>query len=387
MKTYLYLLFAGALLIGCGSSEVSSGDGFVTDGVVDGDGVDAMDTIVDYDTIAPDNGYDTIPPDIPEAYEPELCGESDFNISRVIPDVLILLDRSNSMGYSPPTPPLWNTIRNAIITVTAAMADSIWFGLMSFPNSKAPNECAGLSNQCTAPTLDGWNVPIAETTLAFDIETALMSLSTCGGTPIAMSLQSAGQYLLTLTDDHPKYIILATDGAPNCNESLSYPCTCTGDNCVLNNLNCLDDVRTYGVLAELCANGINTYVLGMGGATEWADVMNQMAINGCTDAPYAADDPASIQAALDDIAGAVASCQFDLNCADIPDPDMVNFYFDGEAIPRDTTRTNGWDWIDPCDSTSDESGIVEFFGVPCERIMNSEVETVSATFGCPTIVI
>ena len=32
---------------------------------------------------------------------------------------------------------------------------------------------------------------------------------------------------------------------------------------------------------------------------------------------------------LDDIAGAVASCQFDLNCADIPDPDLVNFYFDG----------------------------------------------------------
>ena len=387
MKNYLFLFLAGAMLMGCGSSEVSSGDGFTTDTLVDGDGVDGMDYVVDYDTIMPDNGYDTTPPDTPEAYEPELCGESDFNISRVIPDILILLDRSNSMSQPPPTPPLWNTIRNAIITVTATMADSIWFGLMAFPNSKAPNVCAGLSNQCTAPAPEGWNVPIAETTLALDIETALMALTTCGGTPIAMSLQSAGQYLLTLTDDHPKYIILATDGAPNCNESLSSPCTCTGTNCAINPLNCLDDVRTYGVLAELCANGINTYILGMGGAAEWADVMNQMAINGCTGMPYAADDPASIQAALDDIAGAVASCQFDLNCADIPDPDMVNFYFDGEPIPRDTSHTNGWDWIDPCDSTIDESGIVEFFGVPCERIMNREVETVSATFGCPTFVI
>lgn len=386
MKNFLYLLLTAALIVGCGTSKSSvdaASDGDLTEGMDGWDGSDANP-----DWILPDNGTDTPLPDMLDSlYEPELCGEADFNISRVIPDILILLDRSNSMS-EPPANPLWNIIRQAIITVTAAMDDSIWFGLMSFPNSVPPNACAGYNNQCTAPASTSVLVPVGPNTSGA-IETTLMSLTTCGGTPVAMSLQSAHHYLLTLTDDHPKYIILATDGAPNCNEALDgSTCTCTAaTGCWINNLNCLDDIRTYGILDDLCDSGVDTYILGMGGATDWLDVLQGMATHGCTDTYFAAEDPESIQTALDEIAGALASCQFELNCADIPDINQVNFYFDGTVVPMDTTHTNGWDWIDPCDSMSDESGIIEFFGPACDTILNHGVETVSATFGCPTVII
>lgn len=383
MKRLILVMLAMVLAIGCGGNK-DNGDG---DGTSDGDtdGLDGWD--FDPDQIQPDN-VDTTPVDLPDVlYEPELCGEANFNISRVIPDVLILLDRSNSMS-EPISDPLWNIIRQAIITVTQAMDDSIWFGLMSFPNSVPPNNCSGFNNQCTAPASTSVLVEVGPDTSGA-IEVALMSLTTCGGTPIAMSLQSANDYLATLTDDHPKFIILATDGAPNCNEALDGDtCTCTAPTgCWINNLNCLDDTRTYGILDGLCSAGVSTYILGMGGATSWTEVLQGMATHGCTDTPYAVNDPDAIQAALDEIAGAVASCQFELNCADIPDATKVNFYFDGAVVPRVTDHSDGWDWVDICESTTDESGVIEFFGPACDRIMNREVETVTATFGCPTIII
>lgn len=385
-KEGLVLLFAACLLGGfrCGTEVGGGGDGNVNvDSVVDNVGVDnGYDIAVD--SYNNDPGVDLPVRDY--FFEEELCGQEEFNIARVIPDMLILLDRSNSMSYSPPTPPLWDTIRTALITVTSAMDDSVWFGLMAFPNSVAPNACAGLNNQCVEPAPTAVLVPIKENASA-DIQNALMSLNTCGGTPIAMSLQSASQYLMTVADDHPKYILLATDGAPNCNGSLNgSTCRCTGDNCWANNMNCLDDARTYSVLDSICADGIKTYVLGMGGATSWTDVLQGMAVHGCTDVYYAAEEPAQIQSALEEIAGAVASCEFQMDCSQIPDTEKVNFYFDGEVVPMDASRTNGWDWSDPCESEED-IGAVEFFGAYCDMIVNGEVSSVSATFGCPTFII
>jgi|GEM_PF-817726 len=364
---------------GCGSGNNKGGDGTNT-----GDAIDGIDFIQEQPIY--DQRPDVQNPEYPDIfYEPELCGMDEFNVTRVIPDILILLDRSNSMSFTPPTPPLWNTIRQAIITVTSAMDNSIWFGLMSFPNSVPPNECNSVmqTNQCTAPAPTSVLVPVGPDQSDM-ISNVLMSLTTCGGTPTAMSLQSANDYLSTVNDNHPKYIILATDGAPNCNPSLSYPCRCTGDNCDLNNLNCLDDTRTYAVLQNLCANGVKTYILGMGGATSWTDVLQGMANAGCTNTYYAAESPDEIQNALDEITQGALTCEFEMDCADIPDTNKVNFYFDGVVVPRNTSHTTGWDWTDTCDSTSDPSGKIQFYGDSCDKIMNQEVEKVSATFGCPT---
>jgi hypothetical protein len=369
------LAAAASLALGCGTKDQDPYH-FI-DTATDG----APDTTGLPDALADVPGPDGPGPDVPATdYVEEGCGGTTFEIERVIPDIIIVLDRSNSMSETPPSPPLWETIRTAINNVTTPPRDtSIWFGLMSFPGAS----CSGLTDQCIHPDWSEVLVPVAAEN-HLPIGNALAGLTTCGGTPIAMSLQSAWTYLTTLDNGHPKYVLLATDGAPNCNDALNgATCTCTSALGCTNNENCLDDERTYSVLDTMCDAGVSTYVLGMGGAAEWASVMNEMASHGCTDHYYAADDPASIAAALEEIAGAVATCQFEMNCADIPDPNKVNFFYepDHTPIPRDTSRASGWDWVDPCEP-GDETGLVE-----CDNILSGSFESISAEFGCPTILI
>jgi hypothetical protein len=368
----LFLISALPLSCNCGGIQGNGDD----DGDNDGNGSDSNGDNGGGDNGMPDT--DGVVADLGE-----LCGEAAFNVGRVIPDMLILLDRSLSMTMS--DPPLWNIIRPALVTVTSATDDGIWYGLMSFPNSIEPNACGGYGNQCTPPT--SLLVPIGPDASGA-IESALDSLDTCGATPTALSLENAHQALVDSPTGHPQYILLATDGAPNCNESLDGDtCRCTTGDCGRNPEHCLDDERTYASLDAACAAGIKTFVLGMGGATEFSDVLEQMAVHGCTTTFYAAQEPEEIQAALDAITGSIATCQYEVSCADIPDTTKVNFYFDGTVVPRNPSHESGWDWTDPCESTSDTRGAIEFYGSHCDAIMSGGVTSITAAYGCPSTMI
>jgi hypothetical protein len=316
-------------------------------------------------------------------YEAKNCGEASFEIARSIPDMLIVLDRSNSMGS--PYSTLWDSVRTVIYDVTGAMDTQIWFGLSVFPSSVGAQVCSGLNNQCAAPT-----DPVVQVAAGTSgaIKTALTPMQVCGGTPTAQTLTAARQYLQTTmpANNHAKYILLATDGGPNCNSSLNgMTCTCTGSgSCVINNTNCLDDVATYKVLDDLCTAGIKTYMVGLGADQVLSGVLNNMAQHGCTTKPYAPTDPASIKTAFGEITAGIATCSFDMDCSKIPDPGLVNFYFDGKVVPLNTGHQSGWDWTNRCKANTPGTGTIEFFGADCDSIKNSKVVKVTATFGCAT---
>jgi hypothetical protein len=329
----------------------------------------------------PGPGFPDFPHGIDARIEAKVCGEAEFTIARTIPDVLIVLDRSNSMAEG--VPPLWDTCRNAIYDITSAMDSQIWFGLFTFPSSLPTSACAGLNNQCTAP--NDVVVGVAQGT-ATAIKGALTNMATCGGTPTAQTLLAAKQYLQAklAPNGHAKHILLATDGGPNCNPALNaLTCTCTAPSCLFNPNNCLDDAQTYKVLDDLCAAGIKTYVIGMGAAQALKNVLDQMAQHGCTGKPYAPTDPAAVKKAFQDIAGAVASCTFEVDCSKIQDSNLVNFYFDGKVVPRAPSHKSGWDWTKPCKGDAGK-GTVEFFGPDCDAIKSSTVKKVAAKFGCAT---
>ncbi len=318
----------------------------------------------------------------------EVCAETAFAAWRVVPDVLIALDRSNSMYDTPPWPRMWDTIRNALYDITEPPRDAaIWFGLLVFPGPSCrpgdPDPVTG----CQAPVPSEINVRVGADRHD-EIETALTSMSTCGGTPIAETLQAAGRYLNGLSDHHQKYVLLATDGAPNCNLALDGDsCTCTSSySCSMANWNCLDDARTYAILDDMCADGIETYVLGLGAAAEWEAVQAEMASHGCTDDYYLAEEPDEIERALEDIAADVETCQIEMYCRDVSHADEVNFYTlpGGAVVPRDTSRTAGWDWIDPC-GPGVSIGLVEFFGLDCDVLLSDDLARLEGTSGCPTI--
>ncbi|MFH1438378.1 MAG: vWA domain-containing protein, partial [Pseudomonadota bacterium] len=226
----------------------------------------------------------------PEGYEQ--CIEVDISVNRSLPEVLIALDRSNSMLYDG----FWEETRNAIITITTTYEDTIMFGLIVFPDLECITETD--TTKCSSG-----RPPVVGNALhnGGAIKSALEGMSTCGGTPVAHTMATAAQYLYDRPPENPKYILLATDGAPNCNESLDpYTCTCTCTNaseCALcdNEFqpfpgNCLDDARTNAALGQLRRDGITTYVIALSDAArEWGDVLQSMAEAGGTDFYFAAD--------------------------------------------------------------------------------------------------
>ncbi|NMC69051.1 MAG: VWA domain-containing protein [Myxococcales bacterium] len=369
----------GALILafGCAPADDTTGPPDVR---LDGDGTVGADADADGDgTPPPVDGDDVVRPEVPDVVE-EACDQEEFEIARVIPDMLIVLDRSNSMFDEES----WNPVREAIYAVTAEMDREIWFGLMLFPNVTGSPVCSGSTAQCEpgheplVGVAEGNGIPIRD---------ALGPMLTCGGTPTAQTLQNARAYLDTLAaDGHPKFILLATDGAPNCNSALDgYSCVCTNPSggCSINNLNCLDDARTMAIVEDIRASGIQIFVLGIR-TSEWSDILNEMAARGGTGGAFFAEDPASMRAAFEDIAGSIASCEFDMRAPDpSADPDRVNFYFDGVVVPSDSDGTcdNGWAWTDGTHTR------VEFCGSYCDDLLGRRVTNVSATWGCPTVLI
>ncbi len=313
-----------------------------------------------------------------------VCGEAEFKIARTVTDMLILLDRSNSMAAG--TPSLWDTCRNTIYDVTAAMDSNLWFGLFTFPGSVGLAACNPfiMFTMCNAqvdPT-----VGLAAGTSAA-IKNALVPMVPCGGTPTALTLNAARTYLGKLAaNQHPKYVLLVTDGGPTCNDALD-PATCdcvSPGQCESNSQNCIDEAATLKALDDLCTAGIKTYVIGLGAAAKLTSMLQAMAQHGCTQKPYAPTDPAAIKKAFEDISGTVATCSYELDCAKIPNPGLVNFYFDGKAVPRTASHTAGWDWSTACKDQTGK-GLVEFYGADCAAIKDGGVKTIAAKFGCKTI--
>ena len=107
----------------------------------------------------------------------------------------------------------------------------------------------------------------------------------------------------TLTDANPKYFLLATDGEPNC---------------LNGSANNTDDTGAINAVANAKAAGFPTFVVGIGNVSTATTTLNSMAVaggypqTGATTQYYAVVDTASLETALTQIVGMVASCTISL---------------------------------------------------------------------------
>jgi hypothetical protein len=218
-----------------------------------------------------------------------------------------------------------------------------------------------------------------------DIQAAIDPIAVCGSTPTGATLRNVLAYLVSAPTGHAAYVLLVTDGVPNCNSSLD-PATCT---CLATDPpycegypeSCLDDVATYAAIDALLAADFRTYVMALG---RWMgsdrDVLDAMAVHGGTAHFYPAEDTASILTTFEEIMGTIVlSCTFDLHPTGDVDPTQVNLYVGGEIVPQDPGRTEGWNYVD--------EDTVEFYGTICDTILSGDVTSVSAGYGCPTFII
>jgi len=81
-----------------------------------------------------------------------------------------------------------------------------------------------------------------------------------------------------------------------------------------------------------------------------------------------------MNAALASISSSVAQCTF-LTPSAPTDPSAITVEINGKSIARDTTHTNGWDWVDQA------YGTLAFFGSACDAA-STQTPQISGVIRC-----
>jgi hypothetical protein len=327
------------------------------------------------------------------------------------PHMLIVLDKSGSTSDQPTgfNVTIWEGLKAALTTALDAAKDRVSFGLELFPFPSDPTKPIATNCDqtecCQMPTTADMTVPIENGVTAVPkIIAALNATGPSGGTPTAAALKRAYDYFTTgpgAALDGEKFVMLATDGGPNCNATLQCDATgcttnlegyCTGGNncCAGAGVGCVDDQDTIAQIQALRDKGINTFVVGIPGSEAYSRYLDQFAVTGNQVNPsappsYYKVDAAAGVAGLTSVFSAittqlVTSCEIDL-ATPPPNPREVNVALNCQVVPHSgTTGTDGW----VLDTTSDPSTIT-LQGNLCRWVQQQGVDRVDIIFGCPTV--
>lgn len=384
MPTTPTLRAVGAALVATLFSAVGDGCGART-GLLVPDVETSTDATADVDV-----------PDVPDVVDrPIACVPGHFTLEARAADLLLVIDRSGSMdqGLSGTRggTSKWSLMRSALATTLPRFQDRIHVGALFYPEDGAASRLAACAFS---------NVPIVDVAPAAGAVPTVLDVfnntSPGGSTPTAAALLRAYTWLVRNANPaRARYLVLATDGGPNCNTALN-PTTCT---CVNGNvggcgggpggspgsINCLDDVRTVSTIAQIASNpvtSIPTFVIGIAGDNNPAVVrtLNQMAVAGGRPNRTAAGQPTyfnaqqegDLERAFNAIQGTIARCTY-IAATRPADTDVVTLAVNGMRVSRDTSRVNGWDWTDRA------IGEITLFGAACPT---STVPLVDATVEC-----
>jgi hypothetical protein len=320
-----------------------------------------------------------------------VCACADEPLIDDPPTLYFLLDRSGSMSDSNK----WLNVQFTLEKLMIDLGPRAKVGAAVFPDPSRDGCAPGL--QIFAPTRgDAPAGTPGPTDLAF-LE-LLGSIPASGGTPTAATLRDIAPAIEKIPGE--KYVILATDGGPNCNASA----TCTSAMCTLNiesdegctpggadccidpNLGgpdaCLDADPTVAGVTALAQAGVPVYVVGVPGSAPYADLLDELALAGGTGRGtepqyYAVDTPdqAAFASVMSKIAGQIAgSCTLTLNQVP-PDPTLLNVFLDGKVIAQ--TGPDGWTL---------SGATVTILGASCAQITTGSVLDVRVEDGCPTVI-
>ena len=301
------------------------------------------------------------------------------------PNVLLLLDRSGSMADPPPDASWskWEAVETALKGALADLEGSLNLGLLLLPS--APE---GADPLCQVPEgADAITVAVGggpETWEAF--AAALQLNEPGGGTPMAAALERAREYFASGAGAElvgPRYVLLVTDGGPNCNDAN----VCDAEHCTVNldgrcdygncceyttgaprGEACLDDVAVLDRIEALRLLGVPTVVVGLPGTEVYAAYLDDFAVAGGLptggEPGYHAvpigDDPAPVEAAFAAIlSGLVPSCAIPLAEAPRADGLALAVAIDCELVPNDAA--SGWTY-------SPEPPTVTLHGELCARV-------------------
>jgi len=311
------------------------------------------------------------------------CGQTNIDIMPLPPDILIVQDRSLSMTDDDNDLPCaggsasgngncgaaskWSQTTTALNTVLGQTDSSVNWGLYWLGDETA--QCGVSANPAVRIEPSGYN----------DISGAFAANTFTGqpGTPTAAVMKSAVAYMKTLTDPNPKYLLLATDGEPNCPNGAQ-------------TLNTNDDTGAETAVANAFAAGFPTFVVGIATTTDAGatNALNAMAVAGgepqanAATQYYAVTDSASLVTALNSILGIVASCKVSLAGAPSNLDNVAVSAQDptGARVEIMQDPTNGWS----LDAT--KANIV-LNGTACDELQNGSYTSFQFIYACAGVTI
>jgi hypothetical protein len=310
------------------------------------------------------------------------CATFPKSSSKLPPDILIVLDASGSMNEDQTNTSCgnqgcgatskWALMVPAINQVVTDTQTEVNWGLKFFADSGS----CGVNNNAAVPI-----APMTATAIATSImgrTSANGGVSNGSSTPTRAAENAAVTYLngLAATDQNPKFIVLATDGQPNCPASGSQSA---------------DDSPGAIMAVTAAANaGFKTFVVGIattGGTAE--TTLNSMAVAGgypqagAATQYYAVSDTAGFAAVLRTLVGMVTTCQFSIPTP--PTNDGTTSREDiqvtgGTGTPPDMTiapdATNGWTYTDNTHTS------ITLHGSSCDAVTAGTITTVTIVFNC-----
>ncbi len=302
------------------------------------------------------------------------CGASEFDLTSVPPNLLLVLDRSCSMtqgrtNLEDVSATKWVPVIDAMVQVTTALNAEIRFGLEVFPDGLSEeSECLqNPSGEITVPVGPDGGVQVAATLQAARTDTThpIYPGEPCQTNTWAALVQASQQAALA-DPERTSYVVLITDGEPYCSDR--------------SQRSEADDGLINEVIADLAARGVPTFVVGFGDVADVdPEALARYAVSGGTassDKPYYdAADGAQLLTALQDIASAIVDCDFSLGETP-PTDDLYVFFDDVTQIARDPTHVEGWDY-DPATNS------LAFFGQACQMLQSDQIVDIDVVYGCP----
>jgi hypothetical protein len=319
-----------------------------------------------------------------------LCGNEIHQAVVDAPNLYFVLDASGSMATPSGSASLnrYDAVRVAVVDLVRKLGPLVRVGAAVFPRHVTDTDSCHAGDQ-VMPVAQGDPITGTDgpTTTALRLTTVAKPV---GGTPVSATLKALTPVLTSLPGK--TFVILATDGGPNCNEAAS----CDAAHCITNIENmcqagvnccesgldgpalCIDQDATVAAITTLAQAGVQVLVIGIPGSETYSDVLDAMAKAGGS--PHVASPyyyPVAQVDGLSSVLGAIASiavkCDFTL--VDPPaDPGMTNVYFDQKMLPYGAP--DGWVWKPPATVSLNEDA--------CNDLKAGKVKQVQIVSGCPT---
>jgi hypothetical protein len=263
------------------------------------------------------------------------------------PEVIIALDRSNTMTARFGDSSALATARDALDLYAARYQKVVEFGYVEFPSSYLCNGCC--ASQPSAPTRNYAKFDMA--LHQCDLNMSPSCATAAYQRPTTPALTNCGVVYSSRFDSTSRWVLLITNGTPDCGSGPNAGCM---------------DAQT--AVNDLQQNFVNTVVIAPGQLDPMtSDCLGQMAIigdlNGASTPPYfhPASNPTDLINAIAYQLHRIAAdaCHLELTTTRITDPNSVVVTWKDMQIPR---GHDGWDM-------GRDSFTINLQGTWCEKLI------------------